>query len=318
MNAVILKLLGQRVLMALLSLLAVSAIVFSITAVLPGDAAQEQLGQDATPEALAALRTQMGLDVPAPMRYLHWLGGIARGDLGTSTTTQLPVGELVASRLPNSLLLAAVTALFSVPIALGLGIASAVWRGSWFDRIASTAAVAVVSVPEFLVATLAVLVFAVKLHWLPALSYAGDIESVGQMLRAFAMPVLSLCCVIVAQMMRMTRAAVIDQLEAPYIEMVRLKGASPLRMVMAHALPNAVGPIANAVALSLSYLLGGVIIIETIFNYPGIAKLMVDGVSQRDMPLVQTCAMVFCAGYLILVTAADICGIVANPRLRHR
>ncbi|GKS77548.1 ABC transporter permease [Acidovorax sp. SUPP950] len=318
MNRVILKLLVQRILLALLSLLAVSVIVFSITAVLPGDAAQEQLGQDATVEALAALRAQMGLDVPAPLRYLRWLGGIVRGDLGQSVTTQMPVGELVASRLPNSLLLAAVTALFSVPIALTLGIASAVWRGSWFDRLASSAAVAVVSVPEFLVATLAVLVFAVKLKWLPALSYVSDIESVGQMLRAFAMPVLSLCCVIVAQMMRMSRAAVIDQLEAPYIEMVRLKGASPLRMVMAHALPNAIGPIANAVALSLSYLLGGVIIIETIFNYPGIAKLMVDGVTQRDMPLVQTCAMIFCAGYLILVTAADVCGILANPRLRHR
>lgn len=318
MNRVILKLLVQRILLALLSLLAVSVIVFSITAVLPGDAAQEQLGQDATPESLAALRAQMGLDVPAPMRYLHWLGGIVRGDLGQSVTTQMPVGDLVASRLPNSLLLAAVTALFSVPIALTLGIASAVWRGSWFDRFVSSAAVAVVSVPEFLVATLAVLVFAVKLRWLPALSYVNDIESIGQMLRAFAMPVLSLCCVIVAQMMRMTRAAVSDQLDAPYIEMVRLKGASPLLMVMAHALPNAIGPIANAVALSLSYLLGGVIIIETIFNYPGIAKLMVDGVTQRDMPLVQTCAMIFCAGYLILVTLADVCGIVANPRLRHR
>ncbi|WCM94891.1 ABC transporter permease [Acidovorax sp. NCPPB 2350] len=318
MNRVILKLLAQRVLLALLSLLAVSAIVFAITAVLPGDAAQEQLGQDATPEALAALRAQMGLDVPAPLRYVRWLGGVARGDLGTSVTTQMPVGELIASRLPNSLLLAAVTAIFSVPIALALGIASAVWRGSWFDRIVSTGAVAVVSVPEFLVATLAVLVFAVQLRWLPALSYVNDIESVGQMLRAFAMPVLSLCCVIVAQMLRMSRAAVIDQLEAPYIEMVRLKGASPLRTVMAHALPNAVGPIANAVALSLSYLLGGVIIIETIFNYPGIAKLMVDGVTQRDMPLVQACAMIFCAGYLILVTLADLCGIVANPRLRHR
>ncbi|KAF1021489.1 MAG: Glutathione transport system permease protein GsiC [Paracidovorax wautersii] len=318
MNLVILKLLGRRVLLALLSLLAVSVIVFAITAVLPGDAAQEQLGQDATPEALAALRAQMGLDVPAPLRYLHWLGGIVQGDLGQSSTTQLPVGELVASRLPNSLLLAAVTALFSVPIALGLGIACAVWRGSWLDRIASSAAVAVVSVPEFLVATLAVLVFAVQLRWLPALSYISDIESVGQMLRAFAMPVLSLCCVIVAQMMRMSRAAVIDQLEAPYIEMVRLKGASPLRLVLAHALPNAVGPIANAVALSLSYLLGGVIIVETIFNYPGIAKLMVDGVTQRDMPLVQTCAMIFCAGYLLLVTAADLLGILANPRLRHR
>ena len=318
MNGIILKLLAQRIALALLSLLAVSVIVFAVTAVLPGDAAQEQLGQDATPEAVAALRAQMGLDAPAPERYLRWLSGLWRGELGTSATTQLPVSELIASRLPNSLLLAAVTALFSVPIALTLGIAAAVWRGSWFDRVASTGAVAIVSVPEFLVATLAVLIFAVQLRWLPALSYVNDIESAGQLLRAFAMPVLTLCCVIVAQMMRMSRAAVIDQLEAPYIEMVRLKGASPLRMVLAHALPNAVGPIANAVALSLSYLLGGVIIVETIFNYPGIAKLMVDGVSQRDMPLVQACAMLFCAAYLILVTTADIFGIVANPRLRHR
>ena len=318
MNAVVLKLLTQRVALGLLSLLAVSVVVFAITAVLPGDAAQEQLGQEATPQALAALRAQMGLDAPAPLRYWRWLGGMLRGDLGTSATTQMPVGALIGSRLPNSLLLAAVTALISVPLALSLGIASAVWRGSWFDRAASTSAVAVVSVPEFLVATLAVLIFAVKLRWLPALSYVNDVESLGQVLRAFAMPVLTLSCVIVAQMMRMTRAAVIDQLEAPYIEMVRLKGASPMRMVLAHALPNAVGPIANAVALSLSYLLGGVIIVETIFNYPGIAKLMVDGVSQRDMPLVQSCAMLFCAAYLILVTTADVCGIVANPRLRHR
>ena len=144
----------------------------------------------------------------------------------------------------------------------------------------------------------------------------ADIESLGQLLRAFAMPVLTLCCVIVAQMMRMSRAAVVDQLEAPYIEMVRLKGASPLRIVLAHALPNAVGPIANAVALSLSYLLGGVIIVETIFNYPGIAKLMVDAVATRDLPLIQSCAMIFCLGYLLLITAADIIAIMSNPRLR--
>lgn len=316
MNAVILRLLLQRVALALLSLLAVSAIVFAITAVLPGDAAEEQLGQDATPEALAALRKQMGLDVPAPQRYAKWLAGLARGDLGKSSITQLPVAELLGSRLPNSLLLAAVTAMFAVPIALAAGILAAVWRGSWFDRAASTTAVALVSVPEFLIATLAVLIFAVKLKWLPALAYASDIEGIGQVLRSFAMPVLTLSCVIAAQMMRMTRAAVIDQLAAPYIEMVRLKGASPMRTVLAHALPNAVGPIANAVALSLSFLLGGVIIVEVIFNYPGVAKLMVDGVSQRDMPLVQACAMLFCAAYLLLVTLADIAGIVANPRLR--
>jgi peptide/nickel transport system permease protein len=164
----------------------------------------------------------------------------------------------------------------------------------------------------------AVMIFAVKLRWLPALSYASDVSSLGQLLRSFAMPVLSLTFVIGAQMVRMSRAAVIDQLRSPYIEMVRLKGARPMRVVLAHALPNAVGPIANAVALSLSYLLGGVIIIETIFNYPGIAKLMVDAVSTRDMPLVQACAMIFCAAYLLLVLLADLCAILSNPRLRHR
>jgi peptide/nickel transport system permease protein len=230
----------------------------------------------------------------------------------------MPIASLIGSRLPASLLLAGITAAVSVPIALLLGILAALYRGSWFDRASSMTAVAVVSVPEFLVATLAVLVFAVQLRWLPALSTSTDTSSFGTMLKSFAMPVLSLACVIIAQMMRMTRAAVIDQLSAAYIEMVKLKGATQARMVLAHALPNAVGPIANAVALSLSYLLGGVIIVEVIFNYPGIAKLMVDAVAQRDMPLVQACAMIFCAAYLILVTLADVCSIVANPRLRHQ
>lgn len=318
MNLLILRLIINRVALALVSLLVVSAVVFTITALLPGDAAQAQLGQESTAESLAALREQMGLNVPGHLRYWAWLSGMASGNPGLSVVTHLPVADMISSRLPNSVKLAAVTAAIAVPLALALGIASAMWRGSWFDRLASSGAVAVVSVPEFLVATLAVLIFAVELRWLPALSYSSSVDSIGQMLRAFAMPVLSLCCVTMAQMMRMTRAAVVDQLRAPYIEMVKLKGASPTRMVLAHALPNAIGPIANAVALSMSYLLGGVIIVETIFNYPGIASLMVDGVSQRDMPLVQTCAMLFCAVYLLLVTLADICSIVANPRLRHR
>ena len=318
MNLTILRMVGGRLAVGLLSLLAVSAVVFAITAVLPGDAAQERLGQEATPEALAALRQQMGLTQSAPQRYWSWLTGMLRADPGESVVTGAKVGDMIASRLPNSLLLAAVTAAFAVPLALGLGILCALWRGSTFDRVTSMTTVAIVSVPEFLVATVAVLIFAVELKWLPALSYSVDISSPGQMLRSLALPVLSLGSVIVAQMVRMTRAAVIDQLSAAYIEMVKLKGASPARAVLAHALPNAVGPIANAVALSLSYLLGGVIIIEVIFNYPGVAKLMVDGVAQRDMPLVQACAMIFCVGYLILVTLADICGIVANPRLRHQ
>jgi len=318
MNLLILKLTLQRVALALVSLLVLSALVFAITGVLPGDAAQAQLGQEATPETLAALRHQMGLDVSAPVRYWRWLSGLLAGNPGESIVTHMPVADMLASRLPNSLLLAAITIVVAVPLALLLGIAAAMYRGSLFDRIVSGGAVAVVSVPEFLVATLAVLVFAVELHWLPALSYSVSFDSPLKMLRSFAMPVMTLCCVMVAQMMRMTRAAVIDQLKAPYIEMVLLKGATPMRMVLAHALPNAVGPIANAVAMTLSYLLGGVIIVETIFNYPGIASLMVDGVTQRDMPLVQACAMLFCAAYLALVTLADIVSIVANPRLRYR
>ena len=318
MNLTILRLVAGRIVAGLGSLLAVSAVVFAISAVLPGDAAEEKLGQDATPEAVQALRKEMGLDRSPVVRYFDWLGGMVTGDPGKSIVTGMPVAEAIASRLPNSLLLAAVTAAFAVPLALGLGILCALWRGSAFDRFISMSSVAVVSVPEFLVATLAVLVFAVQLKWLPALSYEVDLSSPGRMLHSFALPVLSLGSVIMAQMLRMSRAAVIDQLAAAYIEMVRLKGATAARTVLFHALPNAVGPIANAVALSLSYLLGGVIIIEVIFNYPGIAKLMVDAVAQRDMPLVQACAMIFCAGYLILVMLADVCGILANPRLRHQ
>jgi peptide/nickel transport system permease protein len=302
---------------ALVSLLLVSVAVFAITALLPGDVAEELLGQAATPEAVAGLRTALGLDLPAPLRYLNWLGGLLRGDPGRSLVNNVPIARLIGSRLGNSLMLAAATAVVAVPVALTIGITAAMARGSLYDRVVSMLTLSIVSVPEFLVATAAVLVFAVHLRWLSALSAASDITSLGQVLRVFAMPVLSLSCVIVAQMVRLSRAAVIDQLQAPYVEMAILKGASPIRVVLRHALPNAVGPIVNAVALSLSYLLGGVIIVEIIFNYPGIAKLMVDAVATRDMPLVQACAMIFCAAYLVLVTTADVIAIVANPRLRH-
>jgi peptide/nickel transport system permease protein len=312
------KLLFGRLAVGVVSLLFVSIAVFAITALLPGDVAEELLGQAATPEAVAGLRASLGLDLPAPLRYVHWLAGMLTGNPGISLVNKVPVAQLIGSRLPNSLMLAAATTLVAVPLALGIGITAAMWRGSAYDRVVSMLTLSLVSVPEFLVATAAVLVFAVHLRWLSALSTISQVSSIGQVLRAFAMPVLCLSCVIVAQMVRMTRAAVIDQLKAPYVEMAVLKGAGPIRVVLAHALPNAVGPIVNAIALSLSYLLGGVIIVEIIFNYPGIAKLMVDAVATRDMPLVQACAMIFCAAYLILVTTADMVAIAANPRLRHR
>jgi peptide/nickel transport system permease protein len=316
MNSNTLRLIANRFGAGILTLLAVSVVIFTITNLLPGDAAQAMLGQDTTPELLAALREKFGLDQPAHIRYFHWLGGLLQGDPGIALANGLPVAELIGSRLPNSLTLAAATAAVSVPLALAIGIGTAMVRGSLFDRVVNVATVWVVSVPEFLIATVAVLIFAVKLRWLSALSRTDDIATFGEFLRVYAMPVMTLCCVIVAQMARMTRAAVIDQLNSSYVEMARLKGVRPVRMVLTHALPNAVGPIANAVALSLSYLIGGVIIVESIFNYPGIASLMVDSVTMRDMPVVQACAMLFCAGYLVLLTIADVASVLSNPRLR--
>ena len=316
MNGTTVRLVLNLVGVGVLTLLAVSVVIFTITNLLPGDAAQAALGQEATPELVAALRAKLGLDLPAHVRYLHWLGGLLTGHPGVAMANGLPVTELIGGRLPNSLMLAAATTVVSVPLALALGILSAMYRGSMFDRVVNVATVWTVSVPEFLIATLAVLLFAVKLRWLSALSHTDDIATFGQFLRTYALPVMTLCCVIVAQMARMTRAAVIDQLNSSYVEMARLKGVRPVRMVLSHALPNAIGPIANAVALSLAYLIGGVIIVESIFNYPGIASLMVDSVTMRDIPVVQACAMLFCAGYLVLLTVADVCAIISNPRLR--
>lgn len=312
------RLIAWRLLSALGTLLLVSLAVFGVSLLMSGDAAEAILGQSATPQALAGLRAAMHLDQPAPARYLSWLGGLLTGDPGTSLVTGLPVATMIGPRLASSLLLAGLTALVSVPIALLLGIAAAVKRGSLLDRVVSIVTIGILSVPEFLIATLAVMLFAVTLHWLPALSSTRDVDSLWALTRVFAMPVISLACVVIAQMARMTRAAVIDALDSSYAEAARLKGVSPIRLVLRHALPNAVGAIANAVALSLSVLLGGVIVIEIIFNYPGVARLMVDAVATRDMPLVQTVAMIFSASYLILVTSADIVAILANPRLRHR
>lgn len=316
MNRILIGLIGRRIAVTALTLLIVSAIIFTITNLLPGDAAQAALGQSATPETVAALRQQFGLDMPAHVRYLHWLTGLLHGDFGRSFSGDMPVSELIGTRLPKSLALAAITTAVSVPIALLLGILAAVKRESAVDRVISLGTLSLVATPEFLIATVAVLVFAVKLRWLSALSYGGPIESLHDFLRAYAMPVLTLCAVVIAQMARMTRAAVIEQLSASYVEMAVLKGASPARVVLRHALPNAIGPIANAIALSLSYLLGGVIVVETIFNYPGLASLMVDAVSNRDFPLVQACTLIFCVAYLTVVLFADLCSIVSNPRLR--
>ncbi|MDZ7928254.1 MAG: ABC transporter permease [Agrobacterium sp.] len=316
MNSRILSLIARRLVVMLTTLLIVSFIVFSATSLLPGDTATILLGQSATPEAVAGLRTAMHLDDPALLRFVRWLFGLLHGELGTSYANNMAIADLIGPRFINSMKLAGITTVIAVPLALTLGISSAMLRGTLYDRFVTVLTIGVISVPEFMIATLAVLLFAVYLKWLPALSLVSEVHTVFDVLRVYAMPVITLTFVVSAQMIRMSRAAVIETLDTPYVEMALLKGAPRMRIVLRHALPNALGPIVNAVALSLSYLVGGVIIVETIFNYPGIAKLMVDGVATRDLPLIQSCAMIFCVGYLLLITAADIIAIMSNPRLR--
>lgn len=316
MNSEIASMIGKRLLIAVITLLIVSFAVFFATSMLPGDTATILLGQAATPDAVAGLRHAMHLDEPAVLRFLRWVAGLLTGDLGKSYANNMPITTLIGGRFVNTMELAGVTALISVPFALTLGITSAVMRGSSYDRVVTVLTIGVISVPEFMIASTAVLLFAVYLKWLPAISFVNEIHSFSDALRMYAMPVVTLTFVVSAQIIRMTRAAVIETLSTPYVEMALLKGASRSRIVLRHALPNALGPIVNALALSLSYLIGGVIIIETIFNYPGIAKLMVDAVATRDLPLIQTCAVIFCAGYLILITIADVVAIISNPRLR--
>jgi peptide/nickel transport system permease protein len=311
------RLIAKRTGMAFVTLLLVSAVIFTISGLLPGDAAQEVLGQGATPEQVAALRHEMGLDQPGPVRYFRWLGAIATGDPGQSLVANKPVADIISERLPNTLTLAALTTLVAVPFAFLIGISSAVARGRKLDRTLNVLTLSMIALPEFLVATIAVLLFAVQLLWLPSIALVPQDPTLGQFLRAYAMPVIALGVGVIAQLSRMIRAAIIAELDRPYVEMARLKGVLPTRLIFRHVLPNAVGPIVNAMALSLSYLFGGAIIVETIFSYPGLASLMVNAVTSRDMPLLQACAMIFCGTYLLLVLIADTVAILANPRLRH-
>lgn len=286
--------------------------VFFITSALPGDVAQALLGQAATPDAIEALRHNLRLDQPVILRFASWAGDLLHGNFGTSLVSHRPVMSMVHDRLLHSLLLAGITTLFAVPTALLLGTLCAIFRDTVFDRSISLLTLCVVSVPEFLVATLAVLIFAVQLHLLPALSSISNVHSIGSFLAAFSMPVATLGCVIVGQMSRMTRAVMVNVLNSSWVEMAVLKGVSSTAIIVHHVLPNVIAPLFNVVALSLSYLLGGVVIVESVFHYPGIASLMVDSVASRDIPLVQTCAIIFCAAYLLLTTLADIVALLSS------
>ncbi|MEE9589686.1 MAG: ABC transporter permease, partial [Hyphomicrobiaceae bacterium] len=273
--------------------------------------------QQATPESLTALRKELGLDRPAIVQYFDWLGRMATGDLGISKAGGATIASLIEGRLFNTVLMTALVALVAVPLSIFLGLVAAMFPGSWIDRSMTFITLCLIAVPEFFIATFLVLILAVQLNWVPAISYLSGREDFWQLMRALALPILTLTFVVSAQMIRMTRAGVLNVMNSPYIEMAILKGIPRKRIILRHALLNAVGPIVNVVALNLAYLVSGVVVVETIFAYPGLAKLMVDGVQTRDLPLVQACAMIFCGTYVILILIADIASILSNPRLRH-
>ena len=318
-----LRMVLRRMGVGLVVLWVVSLVIFAGTEILPGDVAEIMLGMEATPESLKALRRELGLDRPAYARYFEWLGDMATADLGMSLAGRGNGGSgttievLIGHRLNNTLLLGTIVAAISIPLAVVMGLLAAMFPSSLYDRVVTFGTLCLVAVPEFFIATMLVLIFAVYLRWLPAIAVMGDFESIWHMLRQLAMPILTLCFVMLAQIARMTRAAVLNVMSSPYIEMAILKGVPRKRIILRHALSNAIGPIANIIALNLAYLVSGVVIVETIFAFPGLAKLMVDGVQTRDMPLVQACGMIFCASYVVLILLADICSIVSNPRLRH-
>jgi peptide/nickel transport system permease protein len=311
----------QRLGLGLVTLFVVSIVIFSAIELLPGDFARSILGQAATPETVAAFQKEIGLDEPPVQRYFYWIGGVMHGDFGSSFAAQgdyrRQVIDIIGPRLKNTLFLASMTALIAVPLALALGLLAALYRNSWFDRIINATTLTMISFPDFFIAYILMLVLAVKLGWLPSLAKVNPDMSLGDRLYRAALPVLTLTLVILAHMMRMTRASIIGLLASPYIEMAELKGVPRSKIIVKHALPNAWAPIVNVIALNLAYLVVGVVVVEVVFVYPGVGQAMVDAVRSRDIPVVQACALIFAATYILLNLTADIIAIVSNPRLLH-
>lgn len=311
-------LIAKRLGIGVLTLWVVSLIIFLGVSALPGDIATEILGQGASPETVAAFRSQLGLDLPLYLRYLDWLGGILHGDFGTSLANHRSIGELIGRRLSNTLMLAGVASLMSVPLALCLGMLAALYRNGKFDRTVNLVTLTSISFPEFFVAYVLIMFLSVKAGWFPSLARMDDDSSLLEKLHGMLLPALTLTLVVVAHMMRMTRAALLGVLASPYIEMATLKGVTRRRIITAHALPNALAPIINVVVLNLAYLVVGVVVVEVVFVYPGLGQLMVDSVQKRDIPVVQACSLIFAATYITLNLVADVLATVTNPRLLHR
>ena len=316
MNKLVLLLL-QRVAFAIGTLFIVSLFIFLGVELLPGDAAEVILGKTATPETIAVFRRELGLDIPVHIRYVEWLTNVFQGDFGKSLSNNQEVSHQVGIRLFNTVFLASFAAIISMPLALGLGILSALYRNTLFDRTVNVSTLKTISFPDFFVAYVLILFFAIDLDIFPSVAMIyPQMEFVDRLYKTL-LPAITLTLVTVAHTMRMTRAAIINLLASPYIEMARLKGLSPARVVVKHALPNAMAPIINVVVINLAYLVVGVVVVEVVFVYPGLGQLLVESVGKRDIPVVQAAALLFAVTYISLNLLADILSIVSNPLLLH-
>ena len=311
------RLILSRIGLGLLTLFAVSVVIFVLTQILPGDVASSVLGQSATPETLAAYRHELGLDRPAFVRYVVWLTGVLRGDFGTSLTNQQNIIEVLAPRLRNTLFLAGYAALLALPLAVGFGILAAIREGRITDRLANIIALLAISMPEFFVGYLLILNLAVNHEWFPSLATVAPDMSFGERVWTVTLPAVTLTFLVTAHMLRMTRNSVLATMSTAYVEMAFLKGLSRARVVTRHALPNAASPIISVIALNLAYLVVGVVVVENVFTYPGVGQYMIDAVTKRDVPVIEACGIVFAGVFITLNTFADVMAIVLNPRLRH-
>ena len=313
-----LSIITKRLFIGLITALAVSLIIFAGTKILPGDVVQIRLGQSATAENIEAFRARLGIDKPYYIQYWNWLTGFLTGDMGTSLASDVPITKLIEERYQNTVIVAVLTAMVGVPLSLALGILAAMFPGTLYDRILTMISVSLVAAPEFFTATLLVLIFVFALGVGNAV-VVGSVEGKGlfELFAHFALPITTLCFVIASQLIRMSRAAVLNVMSSPYIEMAILKGVARKRIILRHALFNAFGPIVNVVALNLAYLVTGVIVVEVYFGYSGLATLIVQGVQTRDYVLVQGLGMIFCLTYVLLILIADVAAFASNPRLRH-
>jgi len=306
----------KRTILGLVTVIIISILIFVGVEALPGDVAQSVLGQDATPETLAAFRKELKLDLPPHVRYFAWLKNWLSGDLGNSLANGRPVIEMIGWRLSNSLFLAVISAIIAVPISITLGILAALFRNTFFDKSISILTLSAISFPEFFIAYILIAIFSVQIELFPSIANINDSMSFGEKIYSILLPCITLTMVVSAHMMRQTRAAIINILSSAYIEMAHLKGLKRIRVIVLHAFPNALSPVINVVALNLAYLVVGVVIVEVVFVYPGLGQLLVDAVTKRDIPVVQASGLIFAATYIGLNLLADILSILSNPRLR--